>query len=297
MDWERDLPSWPFHTQSRRIRHRPHEWHVQEMGQGPLLLLLHGAGATTHSWRELIPTLAKTQRVIALDLPGHGFTQAGNRFRLGLERTADDIAALCMSEDWQPSGIIGHSAGGALALELASRLTSPEGAPPQIIGINAALDRFEGVAGWLFPMLAKFLAMNPLTALAFAAGGGRPDRARNVIRSTGSTLSEEGLSLYARLLSDRAHVDGTLQMMAAWNTDGIWDRMPQITARCLLITAEKDGAVPPSVSERAVVRLPHAEWQSLEGLGHLAHEEEPEKLCQIILDWLGTQAPTTAPRR
>ncbi|MEL7258491.1 MAG: alpha/beta fold hydrolase BchO [Pseudomonadota bacterium] len=288
MDWERDLPDWPLSAQSRRIRHRPHDWHVQEMGEGPLLLLLHGAGATTHTWRDLIPTLAKTHRIIALDLPGHGFTQAGNRFRLGLERTADDIAALCEAEGWHPSAIMGHSAGGAVALELSLRLTTPDGTPPKVIGINAALDRFEGMAGWLFPMLAKFLAMNPFTAMAFAAGGGRPDRARNVIRSTGSTLSEEGLAYYSRLLSDRAHVDGTLQMMAAWNTDGIWGRMPQITAPCLLITGEKDGAVPPSVSDRAAARLPNAKVQKLDNLGHLAHEEAPDVLCKIVLNWLKT---------
>ncbi|WP_317057433.1 alpha/beta fold hydrolase BchO [Roseovarius rhodophyticola] len=286
MDWERDLPDWPLSAHSRRIRHRPHDWHVQELGEGPILLLLHGAGATTHTWRDLIPTLAQTHHVIALDLPGHGFTQAGSRFRLGLERTADDIAALSAAEGWCPSAIIGHSAGGAVALELSLRLTTPDSTPPKVIGINAALDRFEGMAGWLFPMLAKFLAMNPLTAMAFAAGGGRPDRARNVIRSTGSKLTDEGLAYYNRLLSDRAHVDGTLQMMAAWNTDGIWDRMPQVTAPCLLITGESDGAVPPSVSDRAAARLPNAEVQKLDGLGHLAHEEAPTEVTKIILDWL-----------
>lgn len=288
MDWERDLPGWPLSAHSRRIRHRPHDWHVQEVGQGPTLLLLHGAGATTHSWRDLIPALAERYHVVALDLPGHGFSQIGNRFRLGLERTADDITALSGAEGWQPAAIIGHSAGGALALELALRLTTPEGDAPNVIGINAALDRFDGVAGWLFPMLAKLLAMNPFTALAFAAGGARPDRARNVIRSTGSTLTDEGLAFYSRLLSDRAHVDGTLQMMAAWNTDGIWDRMPQIGARCLLITGENDGAVPPSVSERAAAILPNVKLRKLEKLGHLAHEEAPAKLSKMILDWLET---------
>lgn len=286
MDWARDLKNWPLRDLSQRIRHRPHEWHVQQTGTGPTLLLLHGAGATTHSWRDLIPRLAENYHVVALDLPGHGFTRAGTRTRLSLDKTADDIAALCASEGWQPDALIGHSAGGALALELSRRLTTKLVETPRVIGLNAALDRFEGVAGWLFPMLAKMLALNPLTAMAFAAGGARAGRAQTVISSTGSSLSDEGLSYYSTLLSDRSHVDGTLQMMAAWSTDALIGRMPKITARCLLITGANDRAVPPAVSERAAQVLPHVELQCLEGLGHLAHEEDPEAVCDLILGWL-----------
>ena len=55
MDWHRDLPTWPLHEHSQRLHHPPHQWHVQEMGHGPVALLLHGAGASTHSWRDMIP--------------------------------------------------------------------------------------------------------------------------------------------------------------------------------------------------------------------------------------------------
>lgn len=282
MDWARDLPDWPYHAVSRRHRHRPHEWHIQEHGQGPTLLLLHGAGASTHSWRDLIPHLSEAHHVVTLDLPGHGFTRIGSPSRLGLHSTAEDIAALCADQDWQPSAIIGHSAGAALALDLATQLPGT----PAVIGINAALDRFEGMAGWLFPMLAKLLALNPLTALAFSAGGARPARARNVIRATGSTLSDEGLAYYSRLLADRAHVDGTLQMMSRWKTDSLWDRLSQIDNPTLLITGNRDTAVSPDVSDRAAALMPNAERITLENLGHLAHEEDPDRLCGVILDWL-----------
>lgn len=291
MDWARDLKDWPLNHLSRRIRQRPHDWHVQETGEGPTLLLLHGAGATTHSWRDVIPPLAARHHVVALDLPGHGFTKPGSRARFGLTKTAEDIATLCAAQGWRPHGIVGHSAGGAVALDLTTRLTAPDGTPPRLVGINAALDRFEGVAGWLFPALAKMLAFNPLTSYAVSRGGVRPDRARSVIGSTGSTLSAEALGYYARLLSDRDHIDGTLQTMANWNTDTLWQRMGDITAPCLLITGEKDKAVPPDVSVRAAKTLPNAETRQLEGLGHLAHEEEPEMVAGLILDFCDKAKP------
>ena len=57
-------------------------WHVQMMGTGPQVLLLHGAGAATHSWRDVAPLLARDFTVIAPDLPGHGFTDTPRGRRL-----------------------------------------------------------------------------------------------------------------------------------------------------------------------------------------------------------------------
>ncbi len=165
MDWERDLPGWSLPETSTRIVNGPHRWHVQITGTGPDLLLLPGAGASTHTWRSLIPELAKTHRVIAPDLPGQGFTQSPNSARSSLNETVEDITALAEAEDWNPVAIIGHSAGAAIALRLSQTL-----GPRKIIGINPALDNFPGVAGWLFPLLARMLAANPFTANFFAFG-------------------------------------------------------------------------------------------------------------------------------
>lgn len=282
MNRARDLPTWPNSDLSRCIRHRPHDWHVQEAGTGDTLLLLHGAGGSTHSWRDLIRPLARRFHVLALDLPGQGFTRAGTKRRLSLPAMTGDIHALCVAQGWSPRAIIGHSAGAAIALGLALRLTRPDGCAPEVIGINAALDRFQGVAGWLFPVLAKILALNPLTATVFTLGGDPVTRARRLIRGTGSQIDEAGLACYGRLFSDRAHVDATLQMMSQWDVTGLLDHLPRITARCLLLTGDNDTAVSPDVSARAAARLRSCDTIRMGGLGHLAHEEAPEAtLAQI----------------
>lgn len=256
------------------------------MGHGPDMLLLHGAGASTHSWRDLMPVLARTHRVLALDLPGQGFSVAGSRTRLTLDHMAQDIAALCRAQDWRPEVIVGHSAGAAIALVLSEILHLR----PRIMTVNAALDRFDGVAGWLFPAFAKMLALNPFTSLAFTMGGHSLARARSIISSTGSRLTDEGYGYYARLLADRSHVNGTLQMMARWNTDALHARLSDITAPCLLVTGTRDGAVPPRVSDQAAARLPQSERLDLDDLGHLAHEEAPDVVTRVIRDWCVTEA-------
>lgn len=280
MDWARDLPGWSLPDTSRRIALAPHRWHVQETGSGPTLLLLPGAGASVHTWRALIPQLAETYHVIVLDLPGQGFTQSPNATRSGLDETVDDIVALLSSENWNPAAIIGHSAGAAIALRLSQQL-----GVPKVVGINPALDHFEGVAGWLFPMLAKLLALNPFTANFFAFGA-TPSRARRLIKGTGSTISEEGLAYYTRLIGDRAHVNGALQMMARWDLSDLLVDLPNITADVLFLTGTKDQAVPPNVADRAAASLPNATVRTLDGLGHLAHEEDPARVLAEIKPFL-----------
>jgi magnesium chelatase accessory protein len=286
MDWSRDLADWPNSALSRRLRCRPHDWHVQETGRGDTLVLLHGAGASTHSWRDVLPILAETYHVVALDLPGQGFTRAGTLRRCGLDSMAEDIAALLAANDWTPRAVIGHSAGAAIALRLSEMRQAAGEAPLPVVGLNPALGNFEGAAGWLFPALAKLLALNPLTASLFSLGAPSTVRARRLIESTGSPLDDRGLALYARLIADRAHVDATLQMMAQWRIDPLLGRLDRLAADCLFITGARDKAVLPRVADRAAARMPTCQVESLPDLGHLAHEESPENVAALIRGWL-----------
>ncbi|MEL6120118.1 MAG: alpha/beta fold hydrolase BchO [Pseudomonadota bacterium] len=282
MDWARDHSDWPLADRSRTIDVKPHKWHVQEMGEGPTALLLHGAGGSTHSWAGLLPVLSRNYHAVAVDLPGQGFTRAGTKLRLGLPKMSMDLNALLDDQGWQPELIIGHSAGGALALHLAESLDHPA----RVIGINAALEPFEGPAAWLFPMMAKMLAINPFTSVAFTAGGSAMARARGLIRTTGSNISDESLRCYARLFSDRGHVDSTLQMMAQWDLDKFAARIKRVETPILLIAGSNDLTVSPDVSRRTAAAMINATFVELEGLGHLAHEENPDLVAQTISDWL-----------
>lgn len=288
MDWTRHKGDWPHAKTSRFVLCKPHKWHVQDAGHGPLLLLLHGAGGATQSFRHLIPLLTPFYRVVAIDLPGQGFTRLGAQSRCGLEVMAEDIAALCAQEGWQPHAIIGHSAGAAVAFDLAPRLPRPI---PHVIGINAALSHFKGVAGVLFPLMAKALALMPGVASLFTASNGNPRSVKRLIDGTGSSLPPEELRFYSALVSDRGHVNATLQMMAQWDLGGLLERLPKSDVHGLLIGASNDRAVPASTSRDIAQRMSHVDYTQMEGLGHLAHEEAPEAVAALILDYLAKNAP------
>lgn len=260
---------------SRRCLCRPHLWHVQEAGSGPTLILLHGAGGATQSWRGLFPLLARDHHVVAVDLPGQGFTKLGARARCGLAPMAADLAALIAQEGWRPAALIGHSAGAAIALRLAEDLRCP------VLGLNPALQNFDGVAGWLFPLLARLLALNPLSATLFAAST-TPAKVRRLIERTGSRLPPEGLALYHRLATDRTHVDGTLAMMAQWSLDGVLSRLPGLDIPVRILVGAGDRAVPPDSAAGACAGMPDCRIETWPGLGHLIHEEAPGRVAQWV---------------
>ncbi|MEM8849818.1 MAG: alpha/beta fold hydrolase BchO [Pseudomonadota bacterium] len=271
-------PDWPFAEASRFVTSRPHRWHVQQVGAGPDILMLHGAGGATHSWRAMAPLLAG-YRLTMIDLPGHGFTRLGSSGRSGLDTMAEDIGTLCRALDLTPRIIIGHSAGAALALRLA------QDKPVPVIALNGAFQMFDGMAGWLFPVMAKALSLNPLTPFLFTVGG-TPVRTRRLIESTGSQIDEEGLAHYHRLISDRAHVSGALSMMANWSLDRLVRAAPGIQAPVLLLAGARDEAVPVTVSEDMAARLPNARLTIMPDLGHLMHEEAPADVARAFQAFL-----------
>ena len=274
---------WPYRSHIRRVNSPPHDWCVLDIGTGPVILLLHGAGGSGHSFRALIPYLARRFRVIVPDLPGQGFTRAGARGRFGLDAMARDLTRLCAAQGWQPAVVLGHSAGAAIALAMAETLPQK---PQAVVGINAALGSFEGAAGVLFPLMARVLALLPLIPTVVSKLWGTPSRVDTLLASTGSRIDAAGRAQYLTLVRDPRHIEGTLGMMAQWQLDGLLARLPAQTVPVLLIATAGDRAVPPRVSERAGAGMKAAKVVVMPKLGHLAHEEAAEDVARMMLAWL-----------
>lgn len=155
--WDRDGRDWPNKEYSSFVTAAGFQWHVQQMGRGPLMLLVHGLGASSHSWRKLAPLLAKAFRVVTLDLPGHGFTDLPQARRMSLPGMAAALNALLQELGATPVHGIGHSAGAAI---LARMCLDKVIAPTTLVSLNGALLPFNGVAH-VFSPLAKLLFRTP----------------------------------------------------------------------------------------------------------------------------------------
>ncbi len=284
MDWEANRRSWPHAAHSHFVTLHDQKWHFQTFGSGPALLLLHGTGASTHSWRDLVLTLSESHTVICPDLPGHAFSDYNSDKTNSLKYMTDGLATLLNHLDIWPQAIIGHSAGAAVGANLI--LKHPKLPAPVLIGLNPAWLPLTGLASWLFPPAAKILAMNPLSGLLFAKQAAKPSVVRNLLRSTGSHLDDTALSYYQRLLQTPSHVRGVLAMMAAWRLNRLGQQLPQLTGSVFMLLGGNDRTIPASLATESLKLMPKATSRTFAGLGHLAHEEAPAAVSLQILEWI-----------
>ena len=280
-DWATDGNDWPNRETSSFVRAGGYEWHVQQMGSGPVCLMIHGTGAATHSWRDLMPLLATRYTVVAMDLPGHGFTK-GMGQRPTLEGMATSVGVLLDQLYVTPDLIVGHSAGVAIAGQL---LLDRKWQIP-LIGFTPALMPFPGLAAKIFPSLAKMLFTNPFVAIIFSRMAQAPGQtAKFLARATGSKIDAAGAKYYTRLFSKSGHCDGAIRMMANWRLEGLAARLGNLTSPVLLASAAKDAAIPKAAVMQAAAFIQGCETQEMEALGHLAHEEDSAQAAKIITEF------------
>ncbi len=287
LDWNREGLIWPHRDISTFVEAGGATWHVQRMGSGPGLLLLHGTGGSVHSWRGLMPLLAQQFEVFAPDLPRHAFTRGHPPTDMALPTMARAVAELNHALGLDPKLIVGHSAGAALALQMA--LDHSYSGP--IVGLNSALRPFPGPASQIFPAVAKLLFVNPLVPRMFsgvAALSGDTDRF--IRKATGSEIEPDGMACYETLLTNSRHTKGALAMMANWDLPTLRTRMHKVENDVLLVHSDKDAAIPLDWAEEAQNWLPKARLEVLNGLGHLAHEESPELSARLICEFATSHA-------
>ncbi len=277
-----DIPAdWPNREASRRVVLPRANLHVQRTGNGEPILLLHGTGSATHTWRRLLPALAGNFDVIAPDLPGHGCSPVPASGSMALEYMADTMMELLRALDVRPVAIIGHSAGAAIALKLARRLGQPT---PRILAINGAFEPFGGRLSAVFAPLARAMAALPL--LAGVASRRAHDRAvvRRLLAGTGGVPDEVTVDDYCRVLANERHVRATLCMMAQWDLSDLSQDLDALARGCDLLVGANDRAIPPDQAYRIRDRYPAIRLTELGGVGHLAHEEDPGRCA----DWIRT---------
>ena len=282
--WESDGRDWPNRIASRFVVADGLRWHVQQTGQpvseAPALLLIHGTGGSLHSWRDVAPRLTAYFHVVAIDLPGHAYTSAAPAAQMSLPGMARALGALLKQLGVAPTIVVGHSAGAAIAARLA--LDGPI-APRALVGINAAMLPFHGLPGLVFAPIARVLAGASLVPRLFAWRAQDTASLARLIARTGSTLDPAGTALYARLVRSPGHVAGALAMMANWDLDPLWAELPRLAPALLLVVGSQDATVPPDQATRVAARVPGARVVRLQGLGHLAHEERPHEVAEIVL--------------
>ncbi len=261
--------------------------HWEAWGQGEPLVLVHGLGAAAVVWRRVGPLLARAgYRALALDLKGCGLSA---KPRGDYSRRA--LAALVLGfmdalGVRRARGLVGHSMGGAIALEIAAArperldalavvdgqgvLTSPR--------LLAAVKRVTPLVG---PVASGVTALAPLAHRRFFA----KVYLRRIFGDK-SRVTDELVDSYAQL-SDAAYQRSMFAMLEhLGDTASLAAAVPSIRTPSLLVWGGADPVCPPAVGRELAAALPDAELHVLPGVGHTPAEERPDETAALLVDFL-----------
>lgn len=289
-DRSTDLPAdWPNVAVSRFVNAAGIRWHVQRAGRGPTVVLIHGTAGATFTWRDVLPRLTTVADVIAFDLPGHGLTTGATLAQLSLAGMAAAVTELLRVLGVQPDIGVGHSAGAAVLLQLAS---SHEVTPQSIIGINSALVSINALGQMLQPVSRTIFDFEPVrAALAALLRGGTI--ARTLLRSTGTALDPVQEARYVSMLTDERRVEAVLQMMARWDLPTLQQSFPRIALPVTLVHSRNEPWVPFDDLLEATRALPMRSVIDVTPAGHLIPDEKPRAVAEIITTALATLSSRT----
>jgi pimeloyl-ACP methyl ester carboxylesterase len=258
-----------------------HRWFFLDEGQGPDLLLLHGLGASSFSWRDNLAPLSRHFRVLAPDLPGHGSSPAPLTADYRPEALAQGVLEFMDRRGLAEVAVAGNSLGGGLALLLAR--DHPQRVTALILLAPAvALTRIP----WIFyplrlPGLGLLAAalMGPwIIPLALRLAYHRWDRITpQVVAGYAAPFRDLRRRLALRRLCRQARLQ-PLEEIEAW--------LKSVRQPTLIIWGQKDRILPVAQAHWLKARLPQAELVLLPQVGHAPQEEAPEEVNKIIIDFL-----------
>lgn len=257
------------------------EWSFREQGRGYPLILLHGLGACSFSWRENLAPLAAHFRVVAPDLPGHGRTPAALTPDFRLETLSRGILSFLDRRGIKEAALVGNSLGGSLALLLAA--AEPRRFPAlALLAPAAAITRVP----WLFyplrlPLLGPALAalLGPwIVPLALRLTYHRPE-----------LITPEVVAGYAptfRPLANRLALGRLARQVDSWPLARVAALLQSLTQPVCLIWGEEDHILPTRQAAWVQDRLRRSEPHLLPGVGHSPQEEAPALVNEILIAFL-----------
>lgn len=247
----------------------------EDVGEGPAIVLIHGFLMSGEMWREQVPRLVETHRVINVDLRGHGGSSSAAA-PIDLYDLTDDVIHVLDSVGVGRAVWAGLSIGGMIALRAA--LTAPDRVAGLILlDTDAGTESlFRAVKYMLMAAGSRFLGVKPFLPAMSRLMFGRTTRRRNprLVREWKSRFGD--VDFPSRLHYVRCLV----------RRDSILDRLQEIGVPVLVMVGEEDASLPPKRSEGIVARVPDARLAIIPEAGHITTLEQPERVNEEMRDFL-----------
>ncbi|WNG83489.1 alpha/beta fold hydrolase [Mycobacterium sp. ITM-2016-00316] len=271
---------------------------VVDEGDGDeVLLLIHGMAGSAQTWRAVLPQLAKKYRVIAPDLLGHGQSSKPRTdyslgaFAVGLRDLLDELGV-------ESATVVGQSLGGGVAMQFLYQhpdycrrlvLISSGGLGPDV-GLILRLLAAPG-AEFVMPVIAPSPVLRAGNAVKswLSSAGLRSPRGAEMWSAYSSFGDGETRQAFLRTL--RSVVDYRGQAVSALNRLNLREGLP-----ILAIWGEQDNIIPVDHAYAALEARPDCRLEILPGVGHFAQVEAPEKVIELLDEFISTTEPANPSR-
>lgn len=250
----------------------------QRVGEGPLLVLVHGAADDGRIWRPQLAGLADEFTVVAWDEPGAG-RSSDLPAKFALSDYAHCLAAVIEDVGLGPAHVAGLSWGGTVAQELYRHHP----------GLVATLILIDTYAGWRGSLSAEEVRAR-VEAVREMLGARSSESDPTLPGLFAGDPPAESVALLEEVATDLRPQSLARQLTIMAETDQR-DLLPQIVAPTLLLWGELDARSPLSVARQFEQAIPDTELVVIPGAGHLSNLEKPELINEAIRKFCRARSP------
>jgi pimeloyl-ACP methyl ester carboxylesterase len=269
------------------------EVHYKEAGSGaPVFLLLHGFGASTFTWREVMEDFSALGRTVAYDRTAFGLTErpvnwvGDNPYSVVAQ--VHQAAGVMNALDIDQAVVIGNSAGGRTAVSIA--LARPERVRALVL-VSPAIGFGGGAMGWIKPLLhtPQMDRLGPWLVRRIASAGNEGVKRawHDPSRMTPAVIEGYRKPLKARDWDKALWEFSRAPRQEPGNPAPIEERLAELgNIPTLVITGDDDRIVPVERSRAVADGIPGSVHVELEACGHVPQEECPDAFMSAVRQFL-----------
>lgn len=259
----------------------------QEEGSGRPLLLIHGFGTSTYTWRRVAPELATNHRVIAVDLKGFGQSDKPMDERYSVFDQAELLAQLIEDRNLRDLTLVGHSFGGGVALLLALEADQRlKGRISRLVLLNTLAYPQN------MPVFFRMLNMPFFShvGVRMVPPAVQTRVALKIAYHDDSKIDDSEVEVYAGPLKTAAGKHAIIQsarQIVPEDLDALAERYKSIALPTLILWCDHDRIVPLEVGLKLRRTLPNSTLRLIEGCGHMPQEEQPTSTLELLKGFIG----------
>lgn len=259
---------------------------MEDKGRGEPILLLHGLGTSAYTWRHITPALAKTHRVITLDLKGFGASEKPDDGKYSVFDQAALIKTFIEQQNLRNLTVVGHSFGGGVALALALDMAGEKNTRLKSLVLMDTIAYKQPL-----PIFFKILITPGIGELGMTLVPPEVQitEALNIAYHDDKKIPPESISAYAQplySLEAKMALRKTVEQLIPPDVESFTVRYKSLNIPTLVVWCEHDEIIPLSDGRRLARDIKTARLQIIKDCGHLPQEERPDDTLAALQGFL-----------